>query len=1385
MTALLIACFLLCAQATEVLSFGSAVEGQDSRLFQLRTPLVTHNYQMRLSLEGDAQMYMSDCADVSTVLWMWRSSTSLTLSATELQSQGDYFVLVSCASPCFYRLALTHRWALEVEEGIPQVCVLDPQQSTLLQVSAETTAETVFSLQGEPLPVTITAFEGGNPALLVPISLQSTPFPHIATLPGRKPGRKYWLEVTSSEKTLATALFTRPKSTIQLSSQQVLADLLSPGHHRLYSLNSTAIEAAFQVTVTVLSGTGRIYVKRGGIPSFLPHSFISPLQTFNFLLIPQDYHTYYLRVESDIDFLQYKIAVSGEKKTDLRLLPGEIHYGYIEMDELQGKEAEAGQQLYYFQGNSEQRAQITLRADSGSFNAYLSANTPPTRTQYDCVLREIQANTTSTLYFSTNNRYFLLIESLNSSYSLLFTSEDAISRLPDNTLTNIALNPREMAHFKYFVQRNSTELSVKLLIFRGNVEFYWTFSRDFPMSDAFHMRKYAENSTFSLSTDHNTPNPCFQSSCSLYISLQSVQNSELALEIREIAAISLQYGVKVQGTLSHSDSRLYRASVPGHLCIELLLFPLTGDSDLFIHTDARQIQTVALPTEKQYHHSSVSDGKVQRVRISLNLTESDTVEIAISVYCRSEKCEYGLRAEQESEELANGSPVYGSTGSGELRFYHFYCPYESTNITLRLTLLSGHTPALFVAKDWDFYPNETYYLWVQRDWTQREMVVRSSDPIFIGQSMIGKYQISLLTTNASSYGLTLMLGRDTQVQLFPGRPATGESYEGEVDYFTFESIKSVDIDISVTPLLGSVSIHVNPFLSPLPTAAASTWSTDHSLLPNKVLIAASDPAFCSPCVYLIAVVGCSSEQVFSIVASHRTDVTQLRNGVPVSGELEKGEVRRYLLQVEDLLPVDAALTSYSGNVDLYISDSPTVGAWHSTWNSTETSRTDHIRIPSPPPLLYIAVECVQDSHFSLTLHIRDSYIQLVDGWPVLYTLERSEDDHLFFSFQAAGRPVQCALRPMVRNFFPRVYVTFQPISAQAVKPAAGVAELTFDKREDFENALGELNFRVIKQDSAGKFNIGVYSRMDQPEMAVFSMVCSSHNQPIRLSSGHSGFGTLSKEHFSQTYSIHIPDFSLLEVSVMPCSGRTRLLISSNWTLQDDSEAEVVVTTLSDGRLYGTLVHAKGVYYVKVEMVEESNFVSGASFEIVAYVRTTRRKPQLQSGRDGLLTWKQISGHRFRLQWSPPELDSGESLPHPELVRYRVYYSQEADYPLKTVCGIAVGELNSLVHQPNGHPFSGQTAFILYIPTLKTTSVALVAYVETEEREVAIPYEPLLIHPQARTGFLGWRQVAYALAGLALIACIAGAVVFARYTAVKRKLEFELGEVRGLYQESEL
>ena len=743
-----------------------------------------------------------------------------------------------------------------------------------------------------------------------------------------------------------------------------------------------------------------------------------------------------------------------------------------------------------------------------------------------------------------------------------------------------------------------------------------------------------------------------------------------------------------------------------------------------------------------------------------------------------------LRAEQEAEELTSGSPAPGFIESRQYRYYHFFCPFDSANITLRFTLLSGHPVSLFVSKDLDFYPNETHYQWVQRDWTQREMAVRSSDPAFLEQSMRGQYQISLLATNASTYGLTLMLGKDTQVQLLPGKPATGESYKGEIDYFTFESLKAADIDISVTPMLGSVSVHVNPYTSPLPTAAASTWSTEHSAVPNKVLIAASDPAFCFPCVYLIAVVGCSSEQIFSIVASHRTDVTQLQNGVPVSGEVEKGEVRRYLLQIENPLPVDAALTSYSGNVDLYISDSPTVGAWLSLWNSTETSRTDHIRIPSPPPLLYIAVDCVEDSHFSLTVHIRDSYIQLVDGWPVLYTLESSPDDHLFFSFQAAGRPVQCALRPMVRNFYPRVYVTFQPVHAQAVKPAAGVAELTFDKRADFESALGELNFRVIKQE-AGKFNIGVYSRIDQPEIGAFSMVCSSHNQPIHLSSGHSGFGTLSKEHSSQAYSIHIPDFSLLEVSVMPCSGRTRLLISSKWTLQDDSEAEVVVTTLSDGRLYGTLVHAKGVYYVKVAMAEESKFVPGASFEIVAQVRKSHRKAQLQAGNDGLFTWKQISAHRFRLQWSPPEFESGESLPHPELVRYRVYYSQETDYPLKTVCGIAVGELNSLVLQPNGHPFSGQTAFILYIPTLQSTSVALIAYVEAEGKEVAIPYEPLLIHAQGRGGFFSWRRMVYALAALAFVACVAVGVVFGRYRAARRKLEFELGEVRGTYRESEL
>ena len=1066
------------------------------------------------------------------------------------------------------------------------------------------------------------------------------------------------------------------------------------------------------------------------------------------------------------------VLVEREMKGEVELLPGLKH-----REEVTGKR----ERRYYFDVK-QLAVNLTLTDLTHPLDLYLRLNHLPTPTLYTQVYFNVsspfsvQIAPTDSDYHPDSRYYLLLTASNYCIFTILYENGDGIVLLSDKKSVKSSILPSYRDHFKYRFDSKHSQLRVKLQVEVGEMEVY--VSRIQTNSRPHRHRNDGETHCYTDCTWVYNALHCVTFPCYLYLTLYSPQKSTYELHTNYIETWSLDLGLTYEKHLNHGEYHHYWVTIAADSWLDLTLTSLSGDADLYVNTvemdSSEPVYPRNFPDISEYMQSSEGGGIIDTVRVQPNNTSTDSTGVAVSVYCRRTQCRYSLYSAQESVQLENGKLSMGTVGRLQKRFYHFECVGNVEKITLRITVLSGGPVSLFMSLNSSTYPSDTDSTWKQPHWSTREMTILSTDPAFAGHSMLGSYKVVLQSLNTTcSYALTVILGKQTVIPLHAGIPISSVSSQNEVDYFSFTSSKETDIDISVTVTVGIVSLYVS--------IDNTTWSSDSSPIPNKVLISVSDPAFCYPCVYQISVLSRDVMEMYTVTANHCSDVSMLRNGVPVFGILEAGEGKRYIMEItEPRVPLDAVLTSYSGDVDMFISQNYTDFPENSIWNSTSSSPIDRIHIPSPPLVLYIYLKCLSDSHFSLSVHLQDSYIYLIDGLTMQYSLENTENDHLYFTFQTGGRPVHCTIRPFVRGFYPRVYVSYQPENAQAVKPGPFLADFTYDHRSDYENALGELNIPLNGLNSTGQYNIGVYSPIDQEEMGIFSLLCTSSNRAIPLSSGHRQFGLLSAAHQKQVYTVHVSERSVLEVSVMPCSGRTRLGIARKWREVEESDEEVVVTTLADGRLYGTLIQAQGTYYLHIEMTQESQFLSGASYEVLTQVHQGSSSPHLQAGNDGLVIWKQITSHRFRLQWSPPESASGESLLHPESVRYRVYYTQDIQYPMRTVCGIAVGELNSWVHQPSSHPFTGQTAFILYISELKPTVVTVIAYVDTEEREVAIPYEPLQVNPQRRSGYFTWKQISITLLILVLVVMVGIWILYKRYKDAKRRLECELTAARDSY-----
>jgi hypothetical protein len=902
--------------------------------------------------------------------------------------------------------------------------------------------------------------------------------------------------------------------------------------------------------------------------------------------------------------------------------------------------------------------------------------------------------------------------------------------------------------------------------------------------------------------------------CMLYIGVygsNSPSTYSILVNSRRQLPTHLLLGTPQTGQLNRTLYDYYYAYTNTDEILEISLMPNSGDSDLFINIlDKRQagpnITSWKRPNRENAMYWSMSTVVAEHLTIEKeSLKEAcptgDCIAL-VGVYCFSDLCRYTLNARQDGLfVLLEGDVVYGNVDSRKYVYYDFYIDKDDASFLITLSSISDGDPDLFVNKGSSKKPTEKDYMWSSVTWKGETLLITSSDSQFQGGSMKGHYIIGVYGYTTTAYTISIHLNPNPIRRLNSGQPSTVDQARNSVTYFSFFNSMVNKIKIVMTPNSGSANLLVNSqdeFLEDiydrLPSINSYMWSGMASNDQYSITIDSDDPNFCTLCNIVIGVLTGDSACNYSIVAFNDLNIQLLMNGVPRRSYLKSGEWSYYSFRLVDRTDFDISVTAYSGDPDVYVSTSNAVSILNYNWTSAGVDRISHLHIEPTDPAYIVGVYTIgifgfRDSSYSIVAHTRDSFVELVTGWSQTYSLGYNSNDRLYFTLnrQDSTNTTSCTLISLSPDFYPRVYVDLQYNLDEVRKPNPTNAALKFEDKSLYEEPFSQLMFELSNEDrqSGGKWVFGVYGREDEDhskkEMGEFEFQCSSSAQIATLKVGNIDYSLLKGGINSRRYELNVEEEGTLEVYVVPCAGRVKMEISSNYTIINQNLPDVEVVTLVEGKLSGTINKAKGKYFVTISTLKNSELFEGTSYQIsTRFTPKGQRRPGMYvSGNEGFIEWKRSGREEVKLDWSPIEKEDGSTTSFSNQVQYIIYWTKEK-IPMNTACGMynAVQMGKAFIVDST----TGDTELEVELDNDVYAIVNVVGVIPDEENTLLryIPYYPLEIDMRTHGRHRGiGLTIFWVVAALLFIALTASIIFYRKFKRVQRKLEYEMTDVRNI------
>lgn len=781
-------------------------------------------------------------------------------------------------------------------------------------------------------------------------------------------------------------------------------------------------------------------------------------------------------------------------------------------------------------------------------------------------------------------------------------------------------------------------------------------------------------------------------------------------------------------------SQAYFSYVDPSKSLDYSLQTISGTCKLHMSSDTKVPMSWSLPegnNDDNRPNSGLQQVSIPQERLNKACNGSICTAV-IAVICSNFDAQYYLYALQDILLLAEGFPYRFRSQFHHFTYFLLYNMNENALIQLHARALYGQGAVWYISRGVESRPNENNHEWSFAEGA--EIAITGSDPLFNSSSMSGYYVATLKTVETCTYEVVYQSSSLRPTYIVPETANKGYIAANSITYYAYQVLNFTDLTINLTPLIGSFALYVLTSLSEttLPSLQDYYWKSPHSHLPYELLIAREDPYFCLNCSLIVAV---ESERAgtFILQVVDVYDAIVILNGVPVIGSLDQGLSRLYLYEIYALGTVDVAATPYTGAISLYISYSPDINATDCLWSSLSTP--PHLIISSTDPQFrlgtaYILVTAGETSNYALTVHIRGSHIQLVDGWAQIYSIENTREDSLSFDYQVHESIAQCHLRPLRREFKPKVTPSFQPDSSYA-----NFSTQQLHTREAFGEML--INY---EGETAGKLNIEVSGQGNNWfQASLFSLVCISKAASARLQPGIKVFGLLTSLWQEAKYSLQIEHPGRLTVDLETCGDPLNLQVrnSSSHTMTGVTEqigARIVLNTLANGPQF---------YDIEVSSTKHDYTPFRLLATLSSLPANTGLNGTITAGNNGTILWSQLSAHRVEFHWSAPYLSPSVSN---RTVVYRAFYTYEEREKLGSACGIGLGELIGVVKQADIPLLIAQTTFRYYINTSNPVHFTVIAYIG----ELEVLYSPITIQLLAASTYIYWIYAAIAC----VVVCLA-------------------------------
>ncbi len=356
-----------------------------------------------------------------------------------------------------------------------------------------------------------------------------------------------------------------------------------------------------------------------------------------------------------------------------------------------------------------------------------------------------------------------------------------------------------------------------------------------------------------------------------------------------------------------------------------------GDPDLFVS------DTVQHPTRQNANYSA---RYFREDSITISSARLRRGYYYISVYGAGGNSTFSILATFSNQTmLVDGIPQAGQLATEAARYYTFRAPRSHARLTFSLTRYRGAGDMYISTTGPPEWRNRATYQWRSSFWNRNSISIQPSDPDYrIG----GLYYVMVQSYRNCSYSLTASTGIGV-TQLQSGVQQLQSTDQGEMIMFSFALANSrSDLEIAVTPLSGSVELHVST------KSATGPWQWSAVAMRSTLLDIAYGDANYTVGTYYIGVKGITNA-TFTITASvydlSQNGTVLLNDGVPQLGLVKRGKDRYYQFPVDTYTDVTLSVTPRYGDPDLFVTmDGSTPTPWHYSYKARRYGG-DEIVIP--------------------------------------------------------------------------------------------------------------------------------------------------------------------------------------------------------------------------------------------------------------------------------------------------------------------------------------------------------------------------------------------------------------------------------------------------------